>query len=440
MPSHPSFPDVRLPLLRDVTLPPVLPVRLSHPHAEPLTDRPTAVRAALARSARLGALPRGASVAVAVGSRGIAHLPEVVAAAVAWLKEQGLAPFVVPAMGSHGGATAEGQTQVLARLGVTEETVGAPLRATMEVVELGRTPTDALPCYFDAHAARADAVLAIARVKSHTTFDRPVESGLCKMLAVGLGKDRGARTIHSVGPRGMSEVIPQMAAMAIERAPVAFGLALVENAGKELVTVEGVEPRDFAAADERLLTQAKSLLARLPFERLDALIVEWIGKQISGGGMDFAVTGRADIRGVPNPEKPFVTKLGLLGVTPESGGNAIGIGFADFATRAAAEACDLQQTYTNALVAAFAEPARIPMVLPDDRDVVRATVATCWRADPENARLCLIRSTLHLDTVLLSPALYAEIEGRDGVQALAEPAPLEFGDDGTLLTRCADFH
>jgi hypothetical protein len=430
----PTFPEIHLPHLADTPIPPMLRVRLTHPKGGPIADIAGAVDEVLAQSKRLADLPSDASVAVAVGSRGIAHIPEVVAAAVRHLKQRGFAPFIVPAMGSHGGATAEGQAGVLAHLGVTEQTVGAPVRATMETVEYGAT-LHGIPCRFDKNAAEADAVLCINRVKSHTSFDRPIESGLTKLIAVGLGKQVGAQNVHRLGPRGYTEVLPQLARIAIDHSPIGYGIALVENADKQLVVIEGVEPDGFAAADERLLKVAKTVIARLPFEHVDGLIVEWIGKEISGAGMDPAVVGRVGIRSVPDPGKPFVNKLAVLGVTEDSYGNAVGLGNADYTTRKVANHIDLVPMYMNSITAAGTEGARIPAVLADDRTVLQAIVATCWRSDLENARLCQIRSTLHLHEILVSPALYTDLEGRPDAERLSDPAPLQFSPTGELLTR-----
>jgi Lactate racemase N-terminal domain len=430
----PTFPAVHLPHLEDVPIPPMLRLRLIHPKGGPIADVAGAVDEALAGSRRFADLHRGASVAVAVGSRGIAHIPEVVAAAVRHLKQRGFAPFIVPAMGSHGGATAEGQAGVLAHLGVTEATVGAPIRATMETVEYGAT-LNGIPCRFDKNAAEADAVLCINRVKAHTSFDRPIESGLTKLIAVGLGKQAGAQNVHRLGPRGYTEVLPALARIAIEHTPIAFGIALVENADKELVVIEGVEPDAFAATDERLLKLAKSLAPHLPFEQLDGLIVELIGKEISGAGMDPAVVGRVGIRSVPDPGKPFVNKLAVLGVTEDSYGNAVGLGNADYTTRKVANGVDLLPMYMNSITAGGTEGARMPAVLPDERTVLQAMVATCWRSDLENVRFCQIRSTLHLHEILITPALLPELEGRPDVARLSDPAPLQFSAAGELLTR-----
>jgi hypothetical protein len=431
----PVFPRIHLPHLADVPLPPMQAVKLRHPSGEPIADIALAVDEALARSTRLSDLAKGAEVAVAVGSRGIAEIKEVVAAVVAHLRQRGFSPFIVPAMGSHGGATAEGQAGVLAHLGITEASVGAPVRATMETVEYGAT-LHGIPSRFDKNAAEADAVVCINRVKAHTSFDRPVESGLTKLVAVGLGKQAGAQNVHRLGPRGYTEVLPALARIAIEQSPIAFGIALVETADKRLTIIEGVEPEAFAAADERLLKQAKALTARLPFDHIDGLVVEWIGKEISGAGMDPAVIGRVGMRSVPDPEKPFVNKLAVLGVSEDSYGNAVGLGNADYTTCDVANGVDLMPMYMNSITATGTEGARIPAVLPDDLTVLRAMVATCWRCDLENVRFCQIRSTLHLGKILISPALAVELEGRDDVEFLSDPAPLEFTDDGMLATRC----
>lgn len=425
--EHPVFPAVRIPHLAQAELPLVHRVRLDQPTAPAILDIEAAVHEALADSAELAALRPGSSVAIGVGSRGVADLPRLVGATVTYLKSQGLAPFIVPAMGSHGGATAEGQALVLARLGIDEAGMGAPVRATMATVELGRTK-EGLSCRLDANAAAADAIVVIARVKPHTSFDRPIESGLCKMVAVGLGKEEGARNVHRQGPRGFTETIPALAAIALAKAPIASGLAVVENATHRLVTIEAVPPAAFAATDERLLRRAKSLMARLPFRRVDALLCEELGKEISGSGMDYAVTGRTDLRGIANPDHILVNKLAVLRLTEATHGNAIGIGLADYVPRAMANAVDLVAMYQNAITAAIGEKARLPIVLPTERETVQALVLTSWADERAGCRYCQIRSTLALDEVLVSAPLLAEL----GQEAEAEP--LCFDEEGRLLT------
>ena len=430
----PTFPSVRLPFLETVPLPRLQRVRLPQPTAPRVADLEGTLRSELAKSLRLRRVPRGARVAVAVGSRGIADIALLARATVRWLEDQGHAPFIVPAMGTHGGATVEGQRGVLAKLGITEESAGCPIRATMETVDYG-TVEAGIACRFDAEAARADAVVLLARVKSHTSFDRPVESGLTKMVGVGLGKADGARNVHRLGVRGLAEILPVLARRSLDRSPIAYGIALVESGRHEIVALEGVEPETFFATDERLLKRAKELLARLPFRQVDALLCEWVGKEISGAGMDYGVIGRTDIRGIANPDHIFINKIAVLGVTKESAGNGIGIGVADYVPKALADGLDLMAMYMNAVSATFIEKARIPIVLATEQDTIRALVATSWAADPATVRYCQIRSTLHLDEALVSQSLYDEISGKEGVEALGEAEPLSFDEAGRLLTR-----
>ena len=407
--AAPVFPVLNFPWIDKVEVPSLCPVRLSFEKKPALPSPAFSVEEELNRSRRLTALPPGSTVAVAVGSRGIVGLAEVVSAAVSWLRRKKLEPFIVPAMGSHGGATARGQAELLDSLGVSESTVGAPIRATMDTVVYGATK-HGIRCLFDRNAASADAVLLINRVKPHTSFDRTVESGLIKMIAVGLGKAEGARNVHRLGVRGLAEVLPALAKRALNRAPVAYGLALVENQDKELIRVEGVEPENFFAVEERILKEAKNSMARLPFSTLDVLTVLRMGKDISGIGMDYAVTGRTDIRGLPNPPAPFVSKLAVLRLTPESHGNAMGLGTADFTTKSLVESLDLEPFYTNAMTATFVEKAKIPLVLPTERAAIQAALATCWRREGEPVRMAFIKSTLELGLIWVSQPLADELD------------------------------
>ncbi|WP_404863237.1 DUF362 domain-containing protein [Georhizobium sp. MAB10] len=432
MPSA-QFPELRFKHLEDVVLPKVARVRLRHPAGDPIADIPGAAEKAIRSSARLNAMPAGSAIAVALGSRGINSIPTVARTVIDTLKAMGHAPFVVPAMGSHGGGTAEGQVKVLANLGLTPEALGCEIRATMDVVDYGETP-DGARCKFDKNAAGADAVVVINRVKSHTTFDRPIESGLVKMTAVGLGKADGARAVHRTGPPALSETLPALAKIALQHSPIAFGIALVENAAKQLVVLEGVDRDDFFEADERLLKLAKTHIARLPFDHIDALVVEQIGKDISGAGMDHAVTGRADLRSIPNPP-PFVSRIAVLGLSKATGGNGLGIGLADFTTLDVAAKVDVQQIYMNSLTSTLVEKSRFPIVLADDRDALRALVSTSWsRTDPETG-LCIIRSTLHLDEVLLSEALLPAMRASANYVDEGPLEDLRFDEAGRLLTR-----
>ncbi len=429
--ASPVFPSLTFPWIEAVEVPQLRPVRLPFQEQPSLPFPALSVEEALDRSRRLAVLAPGSRVAVAVGSRGIAGLVEVVSTAVSWLKRKGLKPFIVPAMGSHGGATARGQADLLASLGVTPESVGAPVEATMETVDFGMTEYD-IRCVFDRHAAAADAVLLINRVKAHTSFDRPVESGLVKMIAVGLGKAEGARNVHRLGVKGLAEVLPALAKRALERAPIAYGLALVENQSKELAKVEGVEPEGFFRAEERLLKEAKESMARLPFDQLDVLVVLQMGKNVSGIGMDYAVTGRTDIRGLANPPRPFASKLAVLRLTPESHGNAMGLGVADFTTKALVESLDLVSLYTNALTATFVEKAKLPLVLATEKAAVQAALATCWRREGEPVRMAFIKSTLDLGVMWVSEPLAEELDVHHAAESIGPFQPVPFNRNGEV--------
>ena len=434
-PDSPVFPAIRLPQFANEPLPDVVTAKLQHPVTPPLGDVATATRDALDKSRCFAKLAKGARVAITCGSRGIQSKPMVVATAVAWLRERSFQPFIVPAMGSHGGARAESQTALLAELGYTPESMGCDIRSSMEVTQIGTT-SQGIPVYFDKNASQADAVLVVNRIKAHTSFDREIESGLTKMVAIGLGKAEGARQIHRLGAMGYLEVLPEWAAIAIDAAPIAYAIGIVENADKQAAIIEGAEPENIMAIDARLLPVAKANTPKLPFAQIDVLVVERIGKNISGTGMDTGVIGRSDIRGRPSHDNPLIHKLAVLGLTPEAHGNGLGLGMAEFMTQEAANSLDLYAMYMNSCTSTFTERVRLPIVLADEKEVIQAAAATCWRLDGGDARLCIIRSTLHLDHILISPALAGELG--DKGEVLDGPKPLQFDDAGRLLTRCPE--
>ncbi len=431
----PTFPTLRLPQFAGEPLPSIVTARLHHSVMPALDDVARATRVALEKSERFKQLAAGSTVAITCGSRGIKSKPAVVQTAVAWLKERGFKAFVIPAMGSHGGARAESQTALLAELGYTPESIGCPIHSSMEVTQLGMT-SQGIPVYFDRTAFAADAVLVINRIKAHTSFDREIESGLTKMIAIGLGKAEGARLIHRLGVLGYLEVLPEWASIAIAESPIDYAIGIVENAEKEAAVIEGAEPEEIMSVDARLLPIAKANTPKLPFSQIDVLIVEKIGKNISGTGMDTGVIGRSDIRGRPSMDNPLIHKLAVLGLTPETHGNGLGLGVADFMTADVANSLDLYAMYMNSCTSTFTERVRLPIVLADEQEVVRAAVATSWRLDVASVRLCIIRSTLHLDYVLLSPPLIAEL-GEAG-DVVGETHALEFDNNGRLTTRCPE--
>ncbi|MCA3749681.1 MAG: DUF2088 domain-containing protein [Rubrobacter sp.] len=387
------------------------------------------VRAAVREALREVELPTG-SVAIGVGSRGVARVGEVVAALVEALKEAGASPFIVPAMGSHGASTAEGQAEVLAHLGVSEERVGCPVRATMEVVEVGRTPSG-VPVYMDRFAYEADAVVVVNRIKPHTAFRGEVESGPSKMLAIGLGKQKGAHAIHAAGWDRIHRTIPEAARVAVQSGRVAFALATLENADEEPCRVVALPAERLTEAEAPLLEEAKRNLPRLPFGELDVLVVDEIGKNISGDGADPNVTGR-----YPTPYAsggPRVERMVFLDLTEETGGNANGVGLSDVITSRLERRMDRSATYMNALTSTVPDTVKIPMVMESDRDAIAAALLMCAGVEPAEARLVRIRNTLSLRRMWVSEALLGEVEANPRLRVIEPPQPLHLDEDGALI-------
>lgn len=411
-------------ILRGVELPRVALVEQVSGTPPEIEDIRGAVREAL----REVGLPTG-SVAVGVGSRGVARIDEVAAALVETLKEAGAEPFVVPAMGSHGASSAEGQAEVLRHLGVDEEKVGCPVRATMETVLVGETPSG-VPVYVDRNAYEADAIVVVNRVKPHTAFRGTVESGPTKMLAIGLGKQKGAHVIHSAGWGEIHNTIPEAARVMVETGKFAFGLAVVENADEEPCKISAIPADRFEEAEAPLLEEAKRNLLRLPFDEMDVLVVDEIGKNISGDGADPNVTGR-----FPTPYGgggPHVERLVYLGLTHQTGGNATGLGAADVITAHLEENVDRAPTYMNALTSTTPYGAKTPMVMTNDRMAIAAALAMCAGVNPPDARLVRVKNTLRLRRIWVSEALLPLVEKDEDLRVVEGPQPMSFDEDGTL--------
>jgi hypothetical protein len=431
----PTFPVLDIPGLGEQPIPEFYGVRVKQPELPALIDMEASLDRAMDRNPGAGeplaALKKGARVAVAVGSRGIARLPAVVAGVIRRLKDKGFAPFIVPSMGSHGGGTAEGQIQVLAKLGVTEEAMGAPVLSSMETVNLGEVEPR-VEAHIDRNAYEADAIVVVARVKAHTNFEADIESGLCKMVSVGLGKAMGARNVHVYGRRGLVDLMPRIAAKCLDGARFALGIALVENSHHELAVISGVKPSDFFEADRRLLSLYKSHAPAIPFERLDTLVVERLGKDISGTGMDIKVIGREGFRGDPL-RPPHINAIVALRVTEASSGNGIGVGNADFIPLDTARNLDLMSMYFNALTSACMTRVRIPPVLPTERLAIQAGLRVCWQPELALVRGCVIRSTSELDRMLVTKPLLDELEQAGALLETWRPAgPLAFTTEGVL--------
>jgi len=351
--------------------------------------------------APLSALAPGASVAVAVGSRGIADIAVLVRGIVERLTAAGCEPFVVPAMGSHGGATAEGQTEVLAHLGVIEAAVGAPVRATMDVVSLGEV--EGIPLLLDRFAWEADGIVLVNRVKPHTDFVGPIESGLMKQLTIGLGKQAGADHYHRLGVvRGMAETVPAAARAVMDRVNVVFGVALVENEDHRTAVVRVVPPEELEETESGLLELARRHLPGLPLNDIDLLILDEIGKDVSGAGLDPNVTGRNVISWSARRERPRVLRIFVRGLTVASQGNAAGVGNADAVTTRLVDQLDGAATAVNGLTSCSPDDVRIPLVFACDRDAVFALLTTIRPTMPDDVRVVYVRNTLDVERLWVS--------------------------------------
>ena len=398
-----------------------------------LQDVRAAVRQAMHGARALDRLPHGATVAVGVGSRGIARLDDIVAELVACLKQRGLKPFFFPAMGSHGAATAKGQAAVLEKLGLAEARTGAPIRSSLAVVPLGSTP-EGIETVGDRLAFSADAILLVARVKWHTDFAGKLESGLFKMMAIGLGKYAGAQVYHAWGHRlGLEAVIRSVGRMALSTGKIAGGLAILEDAWHETSHVEFVPAESMEPREEELLAQVKTWMPRLPVNQVDLLIVNEIGKNWSGSGMDPKIINR-DIHGNVNPW-PFAPTVGrVIGrrLHPLSYGNAIGIGMADAVHRQLVRAMKRRPTYVNGLTSGALACLKIPATFRSDRECLLALARTTGRLRPEELTLAWIRNTQDLTVLALSENLLPEALSNSHVELLAPPRPLEFDPSGDL--------
>jgi hypothetical protein len=403
----------------EAELPPLYRVRQPE-LPSPLADIAGRVRAELDR---LGIAPRvaGKQIALTAGSRGIHDIAAVLRAAVEYLRGAGATPFVVPAMGTHGGATAAGQVTMLAELGLSEARVGCPIRSSMETVEVGQTEMG-IACHMDRNAHEADAVLVIGRVKPHTDFHGYIESGLAKMITIGLGKRRGAETVHASGPQGLRELVPAIAKVVVGTGKILCGLAILEDAADHTADVVALTADEIGGAGEHaLLGRAKQLIGRLPFEQLDVLVVDEIGKNISGCGMDTNVIGRMRIPGESDDNPPRISIIVALDISKESHGNAAGIGLADITTARLASKIDFNATYINGLISGLGGVQRIalPPVLPSERAALAAAMHCC--AQPERAalRLARIKNTLQTREFCVSAALLDECRSL-GLELLGE--------------------
>lgn len=402
--------------------------------ARRIDDITTEVSRQLSSLSLNGRIQAGQSVAITAGSRGIAHIGQITRAVVDHFKSIGAKPFIVPAMGSHGGGTAAGQVQLLEHYGITPEKMGCELRASMETIIVDKTP-QGIPVHFDKHASQADHVFIVGRVKPHTGFVGEVESGLHKMMLIGLGKHEGAKIYHrAIADYSFMEIISAVAASVISKCRVVGGLAIVENAYDETALIEGVVPERFLEREKELLKLATKWLPRLPFTYTDLLIIDKIGKNISGTGLDTNVVGRKfNDHAATDRDQVRCKRIFVRGLTEETHGNATGIGISEFINQRTADAIDRKITNINCITGLHPTAAMIPIAYDTDREVITNALHTCGLVEPAQSRVTQIPDTLHLGEVLVSEAYLKELPGRPDLEQISEPAEMSFDSDGNLI-------
>lgn len=415
-------------LLQEITLPQMVRVRQKF-HGNSVQDVASALRNELHKPTIAERVRKDMRIAVAVGSRGVADIVPIVRTVVEEMSAAGAKPFIVPAMGSHGGASAEGQIEVLASLGVTEASVGCPIVSSMDTIELGIL-ANGLPILMDKNAMQADGIVVINRIKPHTGFSGLNESGLVKMITIGLGKQKGADSCHALGMGHFAELIVEMAKIKLERAPFLFGVATVENAYDKVSKIVAIPTAEIIGTERQLLVEAKENMPQILFNPLDVLIVDQMGKEFSGAGMDPHITGRTS--GPYLTPRQKTSRLAVLDLTDKSHGNATSVGIADITTRRLFDKINLDVTYANVLTATTVQAVRIPMLMESDRLAIQAAVKTCNVIDIKQIRMVRIPNTLHIEEIYISESLLNEARQNPDIAILSEPTDFMFDAAGNL--------
>ena len=367
----------------------------------------------------------GMTVAIGCGSRGIANISEAIKAVVDFLLKCGAKPFIFPAMGSHGGATADGQVKVLADYGITEDSMGCPIKSSMEVVELSKLDTG-MPIYIDKYASEADGIVVISRIKPHTNFRAPIESGIVKMLTIGMGKIAGATELHSYGMDTFIDLLPKACAEIISKKNILFGVGLVENAADETAIAEIVHAENIFSREIELQKIAKNYMPRLLFDEIDVLVIDQIGKNISGAGMDPNITGR-NSGGVKWDVKPDVKKIVVLGLTPETHGNATGIGMADVITYEVYKDLDISKTYANVITSTYLDGAAIPVIMNTSEEAIKLAAKTVNRVKVKDLKIVRIKNTLELIHIEVSENMFDIVSSlNNSFEVIGKPYPWKF--------------
>ncbi len=394
-----------------------------------IDDIPAVITAEFKKTGIGDSIRAGARIAITVGSRGVANIPVITKALADNVKAYGGSPFLVPAMGSHGGATAEGQRKVIEGMGVTEDFVGAPIHSSMEVVEVGRTSKNK-PVYIDRNAYEADGIIVAGRIKPHTAFQGPHESGIYKMMTIGLGKQLGAEFCHSEGFGKMHENVPEIARVMLKNSPIIFGVGIVENAFDNTCIIKALRPEEIDIEEPILLQKAKALMPEIKIHDFDILIIDQIGKNFSGDGMDPNITGTFCTPYVSGPMQ--IKRHVVLDLSEETHGNAIGMGKCHISTKRVFDKCDFDQGYVNCMTSTVVEPAFLPIIMKNDRMAIAAAVHTAVGCDKENPKIIRIQNTSHIEKIYVSEALQDEVNSHPQMSFIGEFAPLDFNDEGNL--------
>jgi len=374
----------------------------------------------------------GNKIGITVGSRGITNIKLIVKEIISELKNLNTLPFILPAMGSHGGANSQGQKEVLASYGITEEEMGVPILSSMETIQIGKVE-DRIPIYFSKDAMKADGIVALNRVKVHTDFKSNIaESGMSKILVIGLGKATGARSIHSLGVYGLKNVIPQAAELIIKKAPIVQGIGILENSYDQTMKISFVPPEDIIRADSELLKISKEVMPMLPMDELDVVIAQEIGKNISGTGFDTNVIGRLYINGEKEIMKPMIKRLIVFDITEESHGNALGIGLADITTKQLVNKINYKDMYANTITSTFLNRAKIPIIADSEKEAVEIAVKTCWKLEQNDVKLLIMKNTLDLEYLYVSKVAWEEIKTNQDIEVCGDWRKLSFNDNGKI--------
>jgi len=415
-------------LVKNVEIPNMYKVRQRFSR-EKIEDIPAEVLKQLSRPEIEGAIRPGMSIAITAGSRGIANIALITREIVAFVKSKGARPFIVPAMGSHGGATAEGQSEILHDYGITEQSMGCPLQASMETKHIGYTE-EGHPVLIDRYAAEADAIIAVGRIKPHTAFRGPYESGVMKMLTIGLGKQEGADVCHESGFKNMARLVPLFGKAIMKHSKVIFGVGIIDNAYEDTYKIVSMTPQEIIDKEPAYLDEAKANMPKILIPETDVLVVDKIGKNYSGDGMDPNITGT------------FCTTCAsgglisqhvvVLDLSQETHGNAIGLGMAHATTRRAYEKVDFEKTYPNSITATVLAVSRIPMVMASDKDAIAVAIKTCNEIDKSKVRLVRIENSLHLDEIYISEAHLDEAKRHPDIEIISGPKPWQFDENGNL--------